>query len=141
MATRLFYLKLRKKKTPYFRYSKQTLHRRSIGCVVSASARTYRTLDQAYRIIVRPHDEWFLFYLSSPKPGHTRGDSGRGARRCGGAGSGRTGRRQNSSPKRKPSLVPSKASKPSRLNVSPKARTSEILCKPMEEHNDRLTTG
>ena len=27
------------------------------------------------------------------------------------------------------------------LNVSPEARTSEILCKPMEEQNPRLTTG
>ena len=39
------------------------------------------------------------------------------------------------------SLVPSRASLTRRLNVSPNARTSEILCKPMEEHNDRLTSG
>ena len=37
------------------------------------------------------------------------------------------------------SIVPSKASKTRRLNVSPEARTSEILCKPMEEQNHRLT--
>ena len=37
---------------------------------------------------------------------------------------------QNCSPRRQASLVPSKASKTRRLNVSPEARTSEILCKP-----------
>ena len=37
--------------------------------------------------------------LSSPKPGHTTGGSGRGARRGGGAASGRTGCQQNSSPR------------------------------------------
>ena len=79
--------------------------------------------------------------LSVPKPGHTSGESGRGARRGGGAESGRTGRRQNISPRRQASLVPSKASKTRRLIVSPEARSSEILCKPVEEHSDRLTTG
>ena len=79
--------------------------------------------------------------LSNPKPEHTTGASGRGARRSGGAGTGRTGRRQNSSPRGLVSRVPSKASKTHRLNVSPEARKNEILCKPMEEHNDRLTTG
>ena len=33
------------------------------------------------------------------------------------------------------------ASKKRRFNVSPEARTSEILCKPTEEQNQRLTTG
>ena len=87
------------------------------------------------------------YHLSNPKPGHTTGGSGRGgARRGGGAGPGRVGpvragRRQNSSPRGQPSLVPSKASKTNVVNVSPEARTSEILCKPMEEHSDRLTSG
>ena len=80
-------------------------------------------------------------YLSSPKPGHTTGGSGRGARRAGGAGSGRTGCQQNCSPKRKASLAPSKATKTRRLNVPPEARTSEIVCKPMGEQNPRLTRG
>ena len=80
-------------------------------------------------------------HLSSPKPGHTTGGSGRGARRGGGAGSGRTGCQQNCSPRRQASLVPPKASKTRRLNVSPEARTSEILCKPVEEQNPRLTRG
>ena len=80
-------------------------------------------------------------YLSSPKPGHTTGGSGRGVRRCGGAGSGGTGCQQNSSPGGQSFLVPPKASQTRRLNVSPGARTSEILCKPMEEQNPRLTTG
>ena len=39
------------------------------------------------------------------------------------------------------STVPSKASKKRRFNVSPEARTSEILCKPTEEQNQRLTRG
>ena len=79
--------------------------------------------------------------LSSPKPGHTTGGSGRGARRGGGAGSGRTGCQQNCSPWGHASVVSSKASKTRRLNVSPEARTSEILCKPMGKQNPRLTRG
>ena len=81
-------------------------------------------------------------HLSNPKPGHTTGGSGRGgARRGGGAGPGRTRRRQNGSPRRQLSLVPSKASKTRVLNISPEARTSEILCKAVEEPNPRLTSG
>ena len=34
-----------------------------------------------------------------------------------------------------------KASKTRLLNISPEARRSKILCKPMEEQNPRLTTG
>ena len=68
--------------------------------------------------------------LSNPKPEHTTGASGQGARRGGGAGPGRTGRRQNSSPRRQASLAPPKASKKRFPNVSPEARTSKILCKP-----------
>ena len=68
--------------------------------------------------------------LSSPKPGHTTSGSGRGARRGGGAGSGRTGCQQNCSPRRQGTLVPSKASKTRRLKVTPEARTSEIKFKP-----------
>ena len=79
--------------------------------------------------------------LSNPKPGHTTGGSGRGARQGGGAGLGRTGRRQNSSPSNQASLAPVKAPKTSRPNASPEKRNSEILCKPMEEHNNRLTRG
>ena len=79
--------------------------------------------------------------LSSPKPGHTTGGSGRGAWRRGGAGSGRTGCQQNYPPERQASLVPSKESRTYCLNFSPEARTSEILGKPMEEQSPRLTTG
>ena len=39
-----------------------------------------------------------------------------------------------------PALISSKASNTNRLNVSPEARRNEILCKPMEEQNPRLTT-
>ena len=69
------------------------------------------------------------------------GKSGRGARRCGGARSGRTGYQQNCSPRRQTSLAPSKMSKKRLLSVSPEVRTSETLCKPMEEQSSRLTTG
>ena len=81
------------------------------------------------------------YYLPSPKPGHTTGGSRRGARRGGGAGSSRTICQQNCPPSGQSFLVPSKASKTRRLNVSPEARISKILCKPMEEQNPRLTTG
>ena len=60
----------------------------------------------------------------------TTGGSGRGVRWSGGRGSNRTGCQQTISPRRQASCVPSKASKTRRLNVSPEARTSEILCKP-----------
>ena len=79
--------------------------------------------------------------LSSPKPGHTTGGSQRGARRGGRAGSGRTVRQQNCAPREQSFLALSKASKTRRLNASPEAQTSEILCKTMEEQNPRLTTG
>ena len=79
--------------------------------------------------------------LWSPKPRHTTGGSGWGARRGGGAGSGRTRCQQNCSPRRQASLAPPKASQVHRLNIFAEARTSEILCKPMEEQSPRLTTG
>ena len=69
---------------------------------------------------------------------HERVRSGRTARR---RGSGRTACQQNCSPRRQASFAPSKASKTRRLHDSPEARTSEILCKPMEDQNPRLTTG
>ena len=70
----------------------------------------------------------------SPKPGHTTGGPGRGARRSSGAGSGMTGRRQNSSPRRQSSLAPSKASKTRRLTSLQKheqAKSPDILGVPM----------
>ena len=83
----------------------------------------------------------YFFNLSSPKPGHTTGGSRRSARRSGGAGSGRTVRQQNCAPREQSFLALCKASKKHRLNVSPEAQTSEILCKPMEEQNQRFITG
>ena len=41
------------------------------------------------------------------------------------------------SPEKPRSIVLSKASKTRRFNVSREARTSEILCKPTEEQNER----
>ena len=48
---------------------------------------------------------------------------------------------QNHSPRKQRFTVPSKASRKRRCNVSPEARTSEILFKPTEEPNQRLTSG
>ena len=79
--------------------------------------------------------------LSNPKPGHTTGGLGRGARRSGRAGSGKIECQQNYSPKKQRSTVPPKASKKRRFNFPPEARTSEILFKPTEEQNQRLTRG
>ena len=72
-----------------------------------------------------PNRSWFVwvFDLSNLKPRHTTGGTVRSARWGGWAGSGRTKCRQSSSPRRQ-------ASKTSRLNDPPEARTSEILCKP-----------
>ena len=79
--------------------------------------------------------------MSNPKPAHITGGSGWGVRRGGGAGSSRIGCQQNCWPRTQAFLVPSKASKTRRLNVSPEARTSEILCKSTEEQNPRPTRG
>ena len=61
--------------------------------------------------------------------------------RRGGAGPGRTGLRRIGKPRRKPFLVPFKASNAPVLNDSSEARTREIPCKPKEEQNLRLTSG
>ena len=80
-------------------------------------------------------------YLSNPKPGHTT--AGRVGAPSGAAGRGRArlGANRIIRPGNKKSTGPSKASKKRRSNVSPEARTSEILCKPTEEQNQRLTLG
>ena len=96
------------------------------------------------RNYIIPRPQYLLLLLgdmSNPKPGHTTGGSGRGARRSGRAGSGRVGCQQKCSPRKQRSVVPSKASKKRRFNVSPEARTNEILCKPKKEQNQRLTRG
>ena len=79
--------------------------------------------------------------LSNPKPGHNTGGTVRSARRSGRARSRKIGCQQNYSPRKQKSTVPSKASKKRRFNVSPEARTSEILCKPTGEQNQWLTSG
>ena len=92
-------------------------------------------------IFMQPMSEKRVCNLSNPKPGHTRSVSGRSAQRSGRAGSGKIKCKQNYAPRKQKSTVPSKASKKRRFNVSPETRTSEILCKPTEEQNQRLTTG
>ena len=82
--------------------------------------------------------------LSSPKPGHTTGGSGRGgARRGGGAGRGRAA--QDADGTARPGdncpVQPPKASYKHVLSVCSEERTSEIPCKPMGEQSPRLTNG
>ena len=109
-------------------------------------------------------------YLSNPKPGHTTGGSGRGARRNGRAGSGGIGCQQTCSARKHKSRVPSKGSQKRRLSV-PRSTKKKILCtyhehqmslqthdqtprtsvrkherikshvNRLEEHDERLTTG
>ena len=54
---------------------------------------------------------------------------------------GKTIRRRVGSPRKQPSCVATAASKTTVLNDSSKARTKETLCKPMDEHDNRLTSG
>ena len=74
---------------------------------------------------------------------HERVASGRTARQRGETG--QTERRQNSSPRGQASLVPAKAPKPSFLNIFPEARTSEIVCKPVDSktrtYHERVGSG
>ena len=60
-----------------------------------------------------------LHNLSNPKPGHTTGGSGRGARRSGQAKLGRIECQQNYFRRKRKSTVLSKKSKTCRLNASP----------------------
>ena len=69
------------------------------------------------------------------------GAARRTARRRGGAGTGRTGRRRFGSPKMDPSLVFSRQWGETLLGVSLEARTDEFLHKPVAEQNERLTSG
>ena len=96
-------------------------------------------------------------YLSNPKPGHTTGRSGRGIAPRGGEGvrgwvgrdavgsgcqeANRPSSRRVDLARRQPSLLPSSDPKKPVLDVSSEAQTNKILCKPMEERNQRLTRG
>ena len=89
---------------------------------------TLRTLEAEHGITSKRSRANALTHLSSPKPGHTTGGSRRGARRDGRAGSGRTIRQQNCSPREQSFLAISKVSKTHRLNISPDPQIREILC-------------
>ena len=65
---------------------------------------------------------------------HTAGWRGR-------TGRGRTRRRRVDSPRRRPTLSPSRASKTTVLNFSSEAQTNDILCKPVEGQSMRFTRG
>ena len=84
------------------------------------------------------------FFKNKPGDSKTRTYHGRvGLGRTAGwwGRSGRTGRRQNSSPRRQASCIPSKKSTKCRLYDSPGARRSEIPFKQTKKHNDRMTSG
>ena len=83
--------------------------------------------------------------LSNPKPGHTTGRSGRGgAWRGGEGGRGWVGRDAVGSirPGDNTTLpLPLQRIEETVLEVSSEARNNKVLCKPMEERNQRLTRG
>ena len=78
--------------------------------------------------------------LPSPKTGHTTGGSCPGARRGGGAGTGRAGCQQKCAPLGQSFHALSTASLTGRLKAPHKARTSENLCSPMAEQNLHFKT-
>ena len=81
------------------------------------------------------------FIESKTRTHHGRVEAGqRTAGRRGGTERGRTERRQFSSPKRRASLLPPKASRTPVLNIFTQARTHEMLCKPTQKQNFRFTT-
>ena len=66
--------------------------------------------------------------------GPGRGEAQRGGARWHGGGSMRPG-------EYKPSISPARAPRTPALDISSEARTKEIQCKPVKEHNVQLTTG
>ena len=70
----------------------------------------------------------------------TTDSSGRGARR-GGAGQTGPPTEHFAQETSVPRTLQGTETQTRLLNVSPEERTSEIVCKPMAEHNERLTTG
>ena len=82
----------------------------------------------------------------SQNPALPRAGRGRAARSgaAGRSGAGQEGCRRVGLPRRQQSHLLSRISKAPQtavLNVFSEARTSEILCKPVEEHNECLTRG
>ena len=75
----------------------------------------------------RKNTDTHALHLLNPKHGRTTGGSGRSARRSSWEISGKVGCQQNYLPRNRRSTVPSKASKKNPANISPEARTSEIL--------------
>ena len=94
------------------------------------------------RRILQRHVREYHTCLSNPKSGHTTGKSSRGgAKRGGDAGRDRARPDADGSVRQghnRPSCPPGHRRQLSRTFFS-KARTKEILYKPMEEHNERLT--
>ena len=79
---------------------------------------------------------------SKTRPYHGRVGTGRRtAGRHWWGGDGQDGTPTGRSPRRQTSLFPSRQWRTTLLGVSLEARTSEIVCKPMEEHNGQLTRG
>ena len=83
------------------------------------------------------------FDSSNPKPGGTTGGTvPGGARRKGGAGQDRVGRDADGRFAQKTTApFAFRGIEDTVPNVASEARTKEILCKPMAEHNPRLMAG
>ena len=83
-----------------------------------------------------------LPFESKARTYHERIDAGqRTARRRASAGQSRTGRRRVGSSRKHPSLLHSRASKTTVLNVSLEARTKKTRLNRIDEHNERFTQG
>ena len=87
------------------------------------------------------HVRRYYVYLSNPKPGHTTNESGRSARRSGRAESRKIRCQQNYRLGNKIPSSPSRHRRNVASNVSPEARTSEILCNLLIPKPAHITGG
>ena len=101
----------------------------------------YRSLCIRGLIRIRSASISIKNHLLNRKPGHTTGGSSRSTRRSVWERSGKIVCQLNHSPWKEKSTVPTQASKRRCFNDSPEARTSEFVCKPTEERDNRLTRG
>ena len=95
-----------------------------------------------WQILLRLHMNFIRLNLSNPKPGHTTGGSGRGARGFGQAGSGKIGCQQNYHSPRKPKVnVLSKKRRNVASRSPQKHEQAKSYFKTTKEQNHRLTRG
>ena len=120
--------------------------KKKIGGSSFVLPRKYKIKGSSFFRLRRSKNEFFVL-RNRPAESKTRTYHGRvRARRrtaeCPGrAGPGNSVRRPIGSHRRQPSILPSRASKTTVLNVSWGARTKQSLWKPMAEYDNRLTSG